>query len=217
MVCSAIDRTAIRLGEDPAVTPLPQRTSYLPLLSHSYLWDIETGRRQPTPDIAQTLDDALDADGILAELVTESPAVEAVDHAPIAATMHLLDTNRHHIEDVAQRCWSAADPGTRAAASQWAPPEVVGRLMIAAGGSAHRHPALRQPCHPGSFKLGLIRQERERCRVLAVLTFLRARPSTSDAFVGFRADARAGPHTSQIVYSFAGSNHTYGGGKCDFC
>jgi transcriptional regulator with XRE-family HTH domain len=60
--------------------------------SHSYLWDIETGRRQPTPDIAQTLDDALAADGILAELVTESPAGEPVDHAPIAAAMHLLDT-----------------------------------------------------------------------------------------------------------------------------
>lgn len=88
--------------------------------SHSYLWDIETGRKQPTQDIAHVLDDALTAEGILAELVTDSPAVEPVDHAPIAAAMHLLHANRYPIEDIARRCWSADDPATLAAATQWA-------------------------------------------------------------------------------------------------
>ena len=34
--------------------------------------------------------------------------------------MHLLDANRHHIEEIARQSWSAADPDTRAAAAQWA-------------------------------------------------------------------------------------------------
>jgi GntR family transcriptional regulator len=42
--------------------------------SHTYLWEIETSRKQPTVPLAAAVDTALDAGGRLAELVTEQPA-----------------------------------------------------------------------------------------------------------------------------------------------
>jgi GntR family transcriptional regulator len=135
--------------------------------SHSYLWDIETGRKQPTPDIAQTLDDALEADGMLAELVTESPAIEPVDHVPIAAAMHLLDTNRHHIEDIARQGWSAADPGSRAAAAHWAQfaswlyaAFVRNRPPLTRWGASRYSRSARQETGASPFRLEVSRQGR---------------------------------------------------------
>jgi transcriptional regulator with XRE-family HTH domain len=52
--------------------------------SKSYLWDLETGRRKPTPEIAKTLERALDAQGELLPLVprpdTPQPSQRKIDH-----------------------------------------------------------------------------------------------------------------------------------------
>ncbi|MFF3854018.1 UTRA domain-containing protein [Micromonospora sp. NPDC002575] len=44
--------------------------------SHTYLWDIETGIKQPTMHVAKDLDKGLRADGRLAGLVTERPKIK---------------------------------------------------------------------------------------------------------------------------------------------
>jgi GntR family transcriptional regulator len=89
--------------------------------SHSYLWELEVGRKQPTPAAAQTLDAALAAGGLLADLLSDDDEAEPIDTAPLTAAMQLLDTNRTHLADMAQRSWSApAEPGERAIATQWA-------------------------------------------------------------------------------------------------
>ena len=135
--------------------------------SHSYLWDIETGRKQPTTDIAQTLDDALTADGILAELVADSPSVEPVDLAPIAAAMRLLDTNRHHIGDIARQGWAAVNPGTRAAAARWAQLAswlydafVRTRPLLTRWGASRYSRRARQETGTSPFRLEVSRQGR---------------------------------------------------------
>ncbi|MBN1171614.1 MAG: helix-turn-helix domain-containing protein [Micromonosporaceae bacterium] len=46
--------------------------------SHAYVWDIETGRKAPTPDLARRLDDALDTDGALTQLLP-TPTDHGVD------------------------------------------------------------------------------------------------------------------------------------------
>ena len=85
--------------------------------SHSYLWEIETGRKQPTADIARTLDNALSAGGMLAELVTAAdPAVPA----PLTAAMRLLDANRGRVHELATRGWAPDDdPQHRQESAQW--------------------------------------------------------------------------------------------------
>jgi transcriptional regulator with XRE-family HTH domain len=45
--------------------------------SHTYLWELEVGRKRPTVQIAAVLDKALHADGNLAQRVTEQPAPAA--------------------------------------------------------------------------------------------------------------------------------------------
>ncbi|WP_416905058.1 helix-turn-helix domain-containing protein [Micromonospora echinospora] len=45
----------------------------------SYLHDLETGRAQPTGDVARHLDDALRAGGTLAAMVVDTPAVATRD------------------------------------------------------------------------------------------------------------------------------------------
>ncbi|WP_433793291.1 UTRA domain-containing protein [Actinoplanes sp. CA-252034] len=87
--------------------------------SHSYLWDIETGRKQPTPEVAHALDAALSAEGTLAELVTHQP--DADMNAPLSEAMRLLDGNRHHLQNLAQQLRDADDdPAARHEAAQWA-------------------------------------------------------------------------------------------------
>lgn len=73
--------------------------------SHTYLWDIETGRKQPTSEIAEALDTALSASGMLAELVTEDADAQPVDRTPFTAAMQLLDTNRSQVAEVARLSW----------------------------------------------------------------------------------------------------------------
>jgi transcriptional regulator with XRE-family HTH domain len=79
--------------------------SYRDLASHatygkSYLHDLETGRKQPTPDTARRLDEILGAAGQLAALVTATPIGP---HAP-ASTEEELDAwelaRRVEISDV---------------------------------------------------------------------------------------------------------------------
>jgi GntR family transcriptional regulator len=89
--------------------------------SHSYLWDIETGRKQPTSEIAQLLDTTLSAGGMLAELVTEDPNLKPLDRTPLDTAMQLLDASRREVAEVARLSWSApGDPSARALALQWA-------------------------------------------------------------------------------------------------
>lgn len=89
--------------------------------SHTYLWDIESGHKPPTPEIAEALDKALSADGTLAELVTEAADVETVDRPPLTAAMQILDSNRPQVAEIARLSWSAlGDTRARADAAQWA-------------------------------------------------------------------------------------------------
>jgi len=89
--------------------------------SYTYLWEFETGRKQPTPEIAQTLDMTLSAGGVLAELVTDEADAEPADRTPLTAAMQILDANRPHVAEIAQLSWSApGDPSARAVAAQWA-------------------------------------------------------------------------------------------------
>ena len=84
--------------------------------SHTYLWEIETGRKPPTVDAAGRIDDALGTGGALARLVTdyELPldgdqqdrlrVVRAQPRRLDAATVDSLATLLHHqrrLEDVA--------------------------------------------------------------------------------------------------------------------
>jgi transcriptional regulator with XRE-family HTH domain/tetratricopeptide (TPR) repeat protein len=47
--------------------------------SHTHVWELERGRKQPLPDVAAKLDQALDADGMLAALVTTAPGTDDLD------------------------------------------------------------------------------------------------------------------------------------------
>jgi transcriptional regulator with XRE-family HTH domain len=47
--------------------------------SHTYVWEIETGRKRPSPRFATDLDRALAADGELARLVSAEPVSAALD------------------------------------------------------------------------------------------------------------------------------------------
>lgn len=49
--------------------------------SKSYLHDLETGRAQPTQDVARRLDDALQGGGALAAMAVDTPAVTTPDDA----------------------------------------------------------------------------------------------------------------------------------------
>jgi len=89
--------------------------------SHTYLWDIETGRKHPTPEIAQALDTELSAGGLLAELVTDEAEVEPVDRTSFTDAMQVLDANRPLVAELARLSWSVpGDASARAVAAQWA-------------------------------------------------------------------------------------------------
>lgn len=84
--------------------------------SHSYLWDLETGRKQPTLELAAALDIALTARGALTDLVTDDTAVP-VDPTPMTDAIQALETHRAQLEDVARQGWSPdGDTETRALA-----------------------------------------------------------------------------------------------------
>jgi GntR family transcriptional regulator len=74
--------------------------------SHSYVWDLETGRKQPTPEIAAALDTALAAGGALTDLVADD--TNLVDCTPLTEAITMLEANRHQLEEIARRGWSAA-------------------------------------------------------------------------------------------------------------
>ncbi|WP_432980964.1 helix-turn-helix domain-containing protein [Dactylosporangium sp. CA-233914] len=78
--------------------------------SHTYLWELEVGRKQPTHAAADALDTALGGDGQLAALVAE-PAIPA-PRPP--ATPEELDDLREQLAHAAQTV--AAAPGSAAAA-----------------------------------------------------------------------------------------------------
>jgi GntR family transcriptional regulator len=106
---------ALRQDNGLSLRNLATRVHY----SHSYLWDIETGRKQPTPEVARALDAALFADGTLSELVVEQPDVDM--DAPLGEAMRLLDGNRHHVQLLAQNLRAASDdPAARHQSAQWA-------------------------------------------------------------------------------------------------
>ncbi len=89
--------------------------------SHAYLWDIETGRKPPTPEIAAALDSAFDAGDALTSLAdarteAESSAPDSIARGPIPPYV-----DHHQLEDLAQRARSASsDAETRNTAGQWA-------------------------------------------------------------------------------------------------
>ncbi|BCJ53395.1 hypothetical protein Asp14428_48700 [Actinoplanes sp. NBRC 14428] len=89
--------------------------------SHTYLWDIESGHKQPTMEMAQALDRVLSGGGMLAELVTEDADSQPVDRTPLTAAMQILDTNRPQVAEIARLSWSASgDQHARTEAAQWA-------------------------------------------------------------------------------------------------
>ncbi|MFY1674637.1 UTRA domain-containing protein [Plantactinospora sp. WMMB334] len=89
--------------------------------SHTYLWDIETGIKQPTPHVAEALDRGLNANGRLAQLVAvESQVVYVANTSPPTA---LNSDSVSHSVDVqtagsAQRMSGSQPP--HSSASQWA-------------------------------------------------------------------------------------------------
>ncbi|MEV6630080.1 UTRA domain-containing protein [Actinoplanes sp. NPDC051470] len=88
--------------------------------SHTYLWDIEIGRKQPTSEFAHAIDTALSAGGMLAELVAEDAEDEPADCTPLTAAMQVIDANRAQVADIARLSWSApGDIQARAEAAQW--------------------------------------------------------------------------------------------------
>lgn len=96
-VAAEVTPFAQRLGELRRHRGLSYREfGKLTHYSHTYLWEIESGRKQPTPHIAAKLDEALEAHGELAGMATEhpSPVVPDVSErlAAVAANPRQLDT-----------------------------------------------------------------------------------------------------------------------------
>lgn len=114
---------ALRLDHCLSLRELARLVHY----SHSYLWDLETGRKPPSQAIAQALDSVLSADGMLAELAVHSARHEPVDPTPCTRAMRLLDDSRPHLVEISRLSRSAhADAAIRATAAQWA--QVAGWL-----------------------------------------------------------------------------------------
>lgn len=73
--------------------------------SHTYLWEIETGRKPPTMHFAGSVDATLQAGGRLAELVEEKPA--PVVSAPTLPAGDLV-VDRARLEALAAAAWSSS-------------------------------------------------------------------------------------------------------------
>jgi GntR family transcriptional regulator len=82
---------------------LAQQVNY----SHTYLWELETGRKQPTRHAATALDAALDADGYLAQLARD-------EQSPAEPLANL----RRQIEAVAREA-SSSEAGQWAQLATW--------------------------------------------------------------------------------------------------
>src|SRR6185436_14080102 len=88
---------------------------------------IETGRKQPTVQLAASVDAALGAGGRLAELVAERPAPPVVA-SPVPAVVRVGDVvlDRERLEELAASAWSTRPgvggelPAEVIAAGQWA-------------------------------------------------------------------------------------------------
>jgi GntR family transcriptional regulator len=144
--------------------------------SHSYLWDIETGRKQPTPQVARALDAALSAEGTLVELVISQP--DADMKAPLSEAMRLLDGNRHHLQQLAQQLWIADnDPVVRQQTAQWArfaiwlySTFVRSRPRLVRWGARRYSERLRSETGDSPFRMEMVAQgrtPRTECRAVA--------------------------------------------------
>jgi transcriptional regulator with XRE-family HTH domain len=93
--------------------------------SHTYLWEIETGRKQPTVPIAAVLDTALGAQGALTGLVAERaaprPARAARRTGPAvrgaAEALEAVVDSRRELEGAVSLAWSAAADGQHSRAA----------------------------------------------------------------------------------------------------
>lgn len=156
--------------------------------SHTYLWDIETGRKQPTPEMAAALDAAFDAGGVLAELVTESPDAVGVVKGPGVYSPLPLDTDRHHLEELAQRAHSdSSDLATRKIASLWAryasflyDTFVRSRPPLLRLGSARYSRHARNEAGTSPFRMEVLRQGRTPTVECRSVTRQPAPPKVSD-------------------------------------
>lgn len=75
---------------------LAARTHY----SRGYLHDLATGRKHPTEDTAQRLDDALHAAGTLAAMVTPAPAGDEQEAADLAARVAASDISTDTLDQM---------------------------------------------------------------------------------------------------------------------
>lgn len=67
----------LRVGRGLSLRRLGRLVHY----SHGYLWDLETGGKQPTPEVASALDRAFGAGGALSALVAARTATAETTHA----------------------------------------------------------------------------------------------------------------------------------------
>ena len=103
--------------------------------SHTYLWEFEAGRKQPTTQVAAALDAALNADNALACLVTEDPnpaktsrgvvaapgAVVGPVDMPTGTVLAAIESHRQDLEHAARYAWamaSARSPGAEFASHE---------------------------------------------------------------------------------------------------
>ena len=113
--------------------------------SHTYLWELETGRKQPSPLVAGHLDKALGADGSLSALVPSS-----APEAPIA-------TYRRQVEALAR----TAPAGVMAQLATWLYDTYVrGRPPLMRLGAERYSRQLRDETGPSPFRIEVSRQGR---------------------------------------------------------
>ncbi|MFY1689246.1 UTRA domain-containing protein [Plantactinospora sp. WMMB782] len=89
--------------------------------SHTYLWDIETGIKQPTPHVAEALDRGLCANGRLAQLASiESQVVHAANTPTPTAPNPDSVSHRADVQTAALAQRVSASRPPHCSASQWA-------------------------------------------------------------------------------------------------
>jgi GntR family transcriptional regulator len=138
--------------------------------SHTYVWEIETGRKHPTVEMAGALDRALDAGGQLAELVNNHPARLLAPES----TSGPLDALRRRLEATARDASTYPDSPT---AGQWAQLAtwlydlfVRHRPPLVRLGAQRYSPRLRQRIGASPFRIEASRQGRvphTECRAVA--------------------------------------------------
>ncbi len=94
------------------------------VISSSYVWELEAGRKRPTPEVAAALDDVLDAGGALAALVSVQPQRQG---QTIRRTQLVVDDEEDALE--LSRRAEASDVGE----------ETIGRLEAAVDDLATRY------------------------------------------------------------------------------